>query len=62
MMIREIPDLPLEFVEALEKKGYQTLYPPQKDAIDVGVSAGKEPTSRHSHRQRENARSHYGSD
>ncbi len=41
MMIREIPDLPLEFVEALEKKGYQTLYPPQKDAIDVGVLQGK---------------------
>ena len=41
MMIREIPDLPLEFVEVLEKKGYQTLYPPQKDAIDVGVLEGK---------------------
>lgn len=41
MMIREIPDLPAEFVEILEKSGYQTLYPPQQDAVRGGVLAGK---------------------
>jgi helicase len=40
-MIREIPELPPEFVEALEKKGYESLYPPQSDAIQTGVLQGK---------------------
>ncbi len=41
MMIKDIPDLPQEFVEVLGKMGYESLYPPQKDAIDVGVLEGK---------------------
>ena len=40
-MIREIPELPPEFVEALVKKGYESLYPPQNDAIQTGVLQGK---------------------
>lgn len=41
MLIKDIPDLPVEFVEVLEKKGYHSLYPPQKDAVEVGVLEGK---------------------
>ena len=41
MMIKDIPELLPEFVEALEKKGYQSLYPPQADAVSSGVLEGK---------------------
>ncbi|MGA2875130.1 MAG: DEAD/DEAH box helicase, partial [Nitrososphaerales archaeon] len=41
MLISEIPDLPVEFVEALQKKGYESLYPPQADAVGAGVLEGK---------------------
>lgn len=41
MLISEIPDLPLEFIEALHKKGYESLYPPQEDAVNAGVLKGK---------------------
>lgn len=41
MLISEIPELPLEFVQALNKKGYETLYPPQEDAVGTGVLDGK---------------------
>jgi helicase len=41
LLIREISELPPEFVEALEKKGYESLYPPQDDAIKTGVLQGK---------------------
>jgi len=40
-MIREIPELPPEFMDELEKKGYESLYPPQSDAIKTGVLQGK---------------------
>ena len=40
-MIREIPELPPEFMDELEKKGYESLYPPQNDAIKTGVLQGK---------------------
>jgi helicase len=40
-MIREIPELPPEFTDELEKKGYESLYPPQSDAINTGVLHGK---------------------
>ncbi|MDG6907450.1 MAG: DEAD/DEAH box helicase [Nitrososphaerota archaeon] len=41
MLISEIPDLPSEFTEVLHKKGYESLYPPQEDAINAGVLEGK---------------------
>ncbi|MGI0091270.1 MAG: DEAD/DEAH box helicase, partial [Nitrososphaerales archaeon] len=40
-LISEIPDLPAEFVEALRIKGYESLYPPQSDAVQSGVLDGK---------------------
>ena len=41
MLISEISDFPPEFVEALQKKGYESLYPPQADAVGAGVLEGK---------------------
>ncbi len=41
MLISEIPDLPEEFIEALRTKGYESLYPPQEDAVKSGVLDGK---------------------
>lgn len=41
MFISEIPDLPSGFVEVLQKKGYESLYPPQEDAVSSGVLDGK---------------------
>ena len=41
MLIKDIPDLPQDFVEALRNKGYESLYPPQEDAVQSGVLAGK---------------------
>ncbi|MDA4111343.1 MAG: DEAD/DEAH box helicase [Thaumarchaeota archaeon] len=40
-MINEIPELPKEFVDSLLSQGYQTLYPPQNDAVQSGVLDGK---------------------
>ena len=40
-MINEIPDLPKEFVDALHAQGYESLYPPQNDAVQSGVLDGK---------------------
>ncbi|MFI5421170.1 MAG: DEAD/DEAH box helicase, partial [Nitrososphaerales archaeon] len=40
-MINEIPDLPKEFVDALHSQGYESLYPPQNDAVQSGVLDGK---------------------
>ena len=41
LLISEIPNLPSEFVEALRNKGYESLYPPQEDAVGSGVLDGK---------------------
>ncbi|HVB12163.1 MAG TPA: DEAD/DEAH box helicase, partial [Nitrososphaerales archaeon] len=41
MLISEIPNLQTEFVDALHKKGYESLYPPQADAVAAGVLEGK---------------------
>ncbi|MHB1868465.1 MAG: DEAD/DEAH box helicase [Nitrososphaerales archaeon] len=41
MLISEIPNLQIEFVDALHKKGYESLYPPQADAVAAGVLEGK---------------------
>jgi helicase len=41
VLIRDIPELPPDFVETLEKVGYQSLYPPQQDAVEARVLEGK---------------------
>ena len=41
MLISDIPDLPSRFVEALHERGYESLYPPQRDALQSGVLDGK---------------------
>ncbi|MCL4518539.1 MAG: DEAD/DEAH box helicase [Thaumarchaeota archaeon] len=40
MLIRDIPDLPADFLNALGSQGYETLYPPQEDAIKSGLMKG----------------------
>ncbi len=41
MLIREIPNLPEEFTKSLEVQGYETLYPPQEDAVRSGILDGE---------------------
>ncbi len=41
MMIREITTLPEQFIQSLEDRGYNSLYPPQEEALKTGVLEGK---------------------
>lgn len=41
LLISDIPELPSKFVEVLQEKGYESLYPPQSDAVQSGVLEGK---------------------
>lgn len=41
MLISEIPGLPEEFASALHAEGYETLFPPQQDAVNSGILDGQ---------------------
>ena len=41
MLIKEIPGLPEEFIKSLNEQGYESLYPPQEEALRSGVLDGE---------------------
>ncbi|HZW56108.1 MAG TPA: DEAD/DEAH box helicase [Nitrososphaerales archaeon] len=41
MLIKEIPGLPEDFIGALNAQGYESLYPPQEEALLSGVLEGE---------------------
>ncbi len=40
MLLKDIPGLPEVFVESLRSQGYESLYPPQEEAVSSGVLEG----------------------